>query len=152
MTDALYIPNFKYNLLSISKLILHSDIQVVFSNNGCFIQNQKTGRRIAINQHVGLYVFTIPDRFVNYINLWHNRLGHVSDKRLELLKQNYSCIHLRKDHCKACYMAKQKKLSFPNSDSHALKIFDIIHVDIWGPSPVSSLHGRRYFLTIVDDC
>ena len=158
MNNVLYIPNFKYNLLCVSKLVLHSDIQVVFSNIGCFIQNQKIGRRIgSVNQHVGLYVFTIPDRFVNYIdkcntsNLCPNRLGHIFDKRLELLKQKYYCIHLRKDHCEACHMAKQKKLPFPNSDSHALKIFDIIHVDIWGPFPVSSLHGHRYFLIVVDD-
>lgn len=31
------------------------------------------------------------------------------------------------------------------------KIFELIHVDIWGPYQTSSHYGAHYFLTIVDD-
>jgi len=27
----------------------------------------------------------------------------------------------------------------------------LIHVDIWGPYSIPSIHGHKYFLTIVDD-
>jgi len=27
----------------------------------------------------------------------------------------------------------------------------MIHVDIWGPTSVTSLHGQKFFLTIIDD-
>jgi len=27
----------------------------------------------------------------------------------------------------------------------------LIHVDIWGPYLISSIHGHKYFLTIIDD-
>jgi len=27
----------------------------------------------------------------------------------------------------------------------------LIHVDVWGPYSLSSIHGQKYFLTIVDD-
>lgn len=30
-------------------------------------------------------------------------------------------------------------------------IFELIHVDIWGPYQTPSHSGARYFLTIVDD-
>jgi len=31
------------------------------------------------------------------------------------------------------------------------KCFDLIHVEIWGPYSIASIHGHKYFLTIVDD-
>ena len=30
-------------------------------------------------------------------------------------------------------------------------IFDLIHSDVWGPSPVSNISGSRYFIVFVDD-
>ena len=53
--------------------------------------------------------------------------------------------------CDACHKAKQKKLIFPVSSSHSLSPFALIHVDIWGPCSTTSIHGHKYFLTIVDD-
>jgi len=37
------------------------------------------------------------------------------------------------------------------SANRALKPFDLIHMDLWGPFSQSSVHGHKYFLTIVDD-
>jgi hypothetical protein len=28
---------------------------------------------------------------------------------------------------------------------------ELLHLDVWGPSPVQSLGGARYFLSIIDD-
>ena len=53
--------------------------------------------------------------------------------------------------CDICHFAKQKHIPFTTSLSHALSNFELLHFDIWGPLSVSSLHGHRYFLTIVDD-
>ena len=33
----------------------------------------------------------------------------------------------------------------------ALHNFDLLHMDIWGPCSKTSMHGHKYFLTIVDD-
>ena len=33
----------------------------------------------------------------------------------------------------------------------ASKIFELIHLDIWGPFSKMSIHDRKYFPTIVDD-
>ncbi|XP_017433506.2 uncharacterized protein LOC108340554 [Vigna angularis] len=56
-------------------------------------------------------------------NIWHNRLGHLSDKRLEVLKQKYPCINYRSDNCNACHIVKQKKLPFTSHNSVALHVF-----------------------------
>lgn len=41
--------------------------------------------------------------------------------------------------------------TFPLSSTDTLHVFDLVDVDIWGPFSISSLHGNKYFLTIVDD-
>ena len=53
--------------------------------------------------------------------------------------------------CAPCHLAKQHKLSFPLSKTNSQNVFDLIHIDIWGPLGTPSLHGHKYFLTIVDD-
>jgi len=50
-----------------------------------------------------------------------------------------------------CHFAKQKRLPFPRSASKSKKCFDLIHVDVWRSYLLSSIHGHKYFLTIVDD-
>ena len=50
-----------------------------------------------------------------------------------------------------CQFGKQTVLPFNNSVSHALSSFDLIHSDVWGPSPISTPGGSRYFVIFVDD-
>ena len=49
-----------------------------------------------------------------------------------------------------CQFGKQTTLPFNNNVSHALSFFDLIHSDVWGPSPISTLGGSRYlFLKMI---
>lgn len=48
-------------------------------------------------------------------------------------------------------MARQTKLPFPLSTISTKKVFDMIHVDTWGPYNSPTHDGFSYFLTIVDD-
>ena len=50
-----------------------------------------------------------------------------------------------------CQFGKQIVLPFNNSVSHPLSSFDLIHSDVWGPSPISTPGGSRYFVIFVDD-
>lgn len=50
-----------------------------------------------------------------------------------------------------CPLAKQTNLPYNPSSSHASHIFDLIHVDLWGPYFLETSQGFRFFLTIVDD-
>jgi hypothetical protein len=85
-------------------------------------------------------------------DVWHFRLGHLSDSRIKLLSQYDSSITVDSNKCcTICYLAKQHRLPFPVSDSISNKIFDLVHCDIWGPFSNDSLNGVKYFLTIVDD-
>lgn len=53
--------------------------------------------------------------------------------------------------CDVYHFAKQKHLPFESSNSNASSNFELLHFDIWGPLSVPSVHGHKYFLTIVDD-
>lgn len=53
--------------------------------------------------------------------------------------------------CDTCHFAKQNKHPFPNSTIVTHAPFGLVHMDIWPPLSVPSLHGHKYFLTIVDD-
>ena len=50
-----------------------------------------------------------------------------------------------------CQFGKQTALPFNKSVSHALCSFDLIHFDVWSPSPISTPRGSRYFVIFVDD-
>ena len=84
--------------------------------------------------------------------LWYFRLGHVSNKRIDVIMTKFPFVKYNKFIvCDVCYFAKQKRLSFPISTSKSKKCFELIHVDVWGPYSIPSIHGHKYFLTIVDD-
>lgn len=89
----------------------------------------------------------------SYLNaLWHMRLGHVFSPVLHKIP----CISpdlcdITNTKCHICPLAKQTKLPFSVSNNHATHIFDLIHVDLWGPYAHETIAGCRFFLTIVDD-
>jgi len=162
LQDVLYIPDFNYNLISVSRLVSNHNFELIFFSKYCIIQDIKTKERIGIvDVDAGLYVVSLENTDSCCLNvtslhddadIWHLRMGHLSAGRLEIMKRQYRFISSRNDFvCNTCHLAKQRKLPFVNSKSRAECQFDLIHVDIWGPCPSASMNGNRYFLTIVDD-
>jgi hypothetical protein len=49
-------------------------------------------------------------------------------------------------------MAKSHKASYPLSLNKSTVPFDLIHSDVWGPAPVSTVSGIRWFVIFIDDC
>jgi len=160
LLDVLYVPQFSFNLLSVSKIVNSHHFDLTFSSSGCMIQDVKTKEKIGlVKVHVGLYVLT-PAAFTSShslcnttpTTLWHSSLGHPSNERLCLLHKKYSYIVAKNpDTCDVCHRSKQRKLLFPLSTYRTLKPFDLMHIDIWGPCS-TSINGFKYFLTIVDGC
>nr|GEW57967.1 retrovirus-related Pol polyprotein from transposon TNT 1-94 [Tanacetum cinerariifolium] len=44
-----------------------------------------------------------------------------------------------------------KRLPFENNMKRASHVLDLIHCDLWGPSPVTSIDGYHYYVIFVDD-
>jgi transposase InsO family protein len=92
----------------------------------------------------------------NKWQLWHHRLGHPSDRVLvSAVPSLSSCISINnkhvQHHCKHCVIGKMHKLPFAPSQFHSTQPLELIHSDVWGPAPVNSSNGYRYYLLFVDD-
>jgi hypothetical protein len=114
-----------------------------------YLASQAALNSISISaNNVDVFHHTIPKSAI-----WHFRLGHVSNKCITKMIQLYPSISInnKTDACDICQFSKQKKLSFPLSTSIANSKFELLYCDIWGPLVVPSVHGYKYFLTIVDD-
>lgn len=53
--------------------------------------------------------------------------------------------------CKDCHYGKHHQGHFPMSQSRAKKPLELIHSDVWGPAPILSREGFKYYIHFVDD-
>lgn len=166
LQNVLYVPHFTFNLICASKLTLHGTCSLTFQYDTCLIEALPSTMMIGIvKQSSGLYHLLQPDRgssvssaatFVNVVsnpvNLWHSRLGHLSDKALKAIATfDFVVVHDFVGPCDCYHSARQKRLVFPVSTSVSDHLFQLIHVDIWGAMAVETPAHYRYFLTIMDD-
>ena len=56
------------------------------------------------------------------------------------------------DMCESCILGKQKNVSFlKTGKTPKAEKLELVRTDLWGPSPVTSLGGSRYYITFIDD-
>jgi len=172
LTDVLYFPQFSFNLVSIPKLTRNIHCTFLFDDTRCLIQAKHSQKMIgAAELQDGLYFLKTPLACIVHtpnlhcINnaktmnlnkectLWHMHFGHASHDKLIEIKKNFPCVSIdnSSDPCDVCFYAKQKRLPFSLSSHKSSKVFDLIHMDFWGPLAITSMSGFKYFLTIVDD-
>lgn len=163
LIDVLYVPEFQFNLLSISSLTKGISCSIIFNSSFCEIQDIRSNKRIGMGERLGnLYVLcdSIPTHIPTTCNvsqfktdLWHFRMGHPSSTKLSVIKDVLH-FHPTSDgskHCTVCPLSKQKRLPFPFNNHISENSFELVHIDIWGPFSQISVEGFKYFLTIVDD-
>ena len=56
------------------------------------------------------------------------------------------------DHYEPCILAKSHRASYHMSKHKSMIPFALVHSDVWGPSPVITSSGHRWFVIFVDDC
>ncbi|RVW49883.1 Retrovirus-related Pol polyprotein from transposon RE1 [Vitis vinifera] len=169
-TDVFLAPQLSTNLISVGQLV-DNNCAVNFSGNGCVVQDQVTGKPIAKGPKVGrLFPLFLPvpdfsplssiksfacNNVSDLSMVWHRRLGHPNTQILSHVlnsdlpgnKDRYS-LSLE---CDSCKLGKSKTLPFPLHASRASHCFDLIHSDVWGPSPISSYEKFKYYVTFIDD-
>ena len=167
--NVLFVPNFRYNLLSVSAFTDSLPFSLVFNRDTCFVQELSQGKTIGKGKRKGKLYHLQFDSFladthcivasgkqqhsVSTLALWHSRLGHPSFSRLKLLQPvlGFSDSMSSNNHCNVCPLAKQRCLPFVSHNNRKDVAFALIHLDIWGPFATASIEGYKYFLTIVDD-
>ena len=90
---------------------------------------------------------------------FHCRIGHVSQEYLRkmILDKRISGIDLDTtsipQFCDVCVHAKMTRTPIPKEQAgpEATNIGDVLHTDVWGPAPMESIGGRKYFVTFTDE-
>lgn len=157
LSSTLFLPEFPFNLLSVSKLTKSYNCSITFFPGSCVFQDLTTKKEIG-RGHVsgGLHVFNETSSrsiacsgVVSPLQI-HCRLGHPSLASLKKLVP--SLHHLESLNCESCQFGKHHHVSYPpRVNKRSAHHFDLVHSDVWGPCPVDSKLGFRYFVTFVDD-
>ncbi|GJR10326.1 retrovirus-related pol polyprotein from transposon TNT 1-94 [Tanacetum coccineum] len=144
LSDVYYIPSLTMNLASVNK-ICDSGCDVNFSDSDCSIYDQKTQEVVGTGHRQGdlyvldhfRYIHAIASSSVDLSSFWLNPLGKID-------------AHDISD-CSGCKLAKFSALPFSNSVSSFNAPFDLVHSDVWGPSPVSIKGDSKYYVSFIND-
>lgn len=167
LQDVLYIPNFRCQLISVSKMS-ENGANSTFTHNVCTIR--RNGRIVASGRlEDGLYYLdTLMKRKVNYsldqrahlstLSTWHERLGHVSNETIKRMAINnvvdglsVSRSNDTLDICSGCAQGKAHSHPFKSSVRKTTRRLELVHSDVLGPIDPVSLGGARYIVTFIDD-
>ena len=166
--DVLYAPKVRRNLVSVL-VLLELGFQLMF-NKGCvkvFLDNVYYGSgyvldgfmvldttNIVLNDSSSIYVVGNSSSVSNTESiLWHARLGHIGQDRLNRLARAGLLGSLAKVElptCEHCLAGKATRLPFGKA-KRAISPLQLIHSDICGPLNVRARHGADYFITFIDD-
>uniref|UniRef100_A0A2N9IT47 Integrase catalytic domain-containing protein n=1 Tax=Fagus sylvatica TaxID=28930 RepID=A0A2N9IT47_FAGSY len=154
-----HVPELKRNLISVGQL--DTEGHAILFVGGTW-KITKGAMVVARGKKTGtLYMTTSPRDTIAVAeagadtNLWHRRLGHMSEKGMKVLLSKGKLPNLKSvefDMCESCILGKQKKVSFlKGGRTPKSKKLELVHTDLWGPSPIASLGGSRYYVTFIDD-
>ncbi|GFS69238.1 retrovirus-related Pol polyprotein from transposon TNT 1-94 [Trichonephila clavipes] len=122
LTDVLFNPKFRRNLLSGSRLE---------SKGGHFVGTQEIWHQRFCHVNNDYLVKTSKNDSV---------------KGLPRLTDN------GKTHCIPCKLAKSKRVSFKKTGAvRSKRPLELLHMQLCGPMPTESQGGNKYFLSIIDD-
>lgn len=165
LSNVLVVPSLATRLMSVSKLTKDRNCVVKMYSDYFIIQDILTkeiiGRGI---ERDGLYhledlkagrasLVVDQTEVQNKIWTWHRRLGHPSLGYMKkLLPHLFKNNNLTVFNCDTCIKAKSHRVSYAPSSNKSNSPFDLIHSDVWGPAPVSSIDGNKWFVLFIDDC
>jgi GAG-pre-integrase domain len=86
------------------------------------------------------------------LQTWHQCLAHISSSVLKHIvsSNNVSCTTSVFDVCESCSKAKSSRQPFVSSNTRSTKSLELIHCDLWGPSPVVSHQSHKYYVLFTD--
>ena len=90
--------------------------------------------------------------------LWHCRFGHIGmdATKAALMKEYVKGVTFKgpfiHDHCIACIIEKSPQLPYSHHGHCAMKVGELLHMDLCGPYPTRALGSKLYFYSILDGC
>ena len=167
LTEVLYSPEVGYTLISVGKLD-KSGFCTTFYNGKCTIKGPdgnhvgnipKTSRGLYRVDHEPDSVNEALEQLT--LDQFHRRMGHISPEvaRKLVTKGFVTGVSLDETEsgnpffCESCVYAKatRKPVFKVRQGDRATEFGGEIHTDLWGPAPVATKSGRRYYITFTDD-
>jgi hypothetical protein len=162
LKDIFVSPKLAVNLASVGQFE-DNNCDAYFSKHGCIVQDQMSGQLIAKGPKHGRLFFIqfhvprtlVPSSVLSLFctapkvsnEVWHKRLGHPNPRILSYLLKSglinntlHSSSNMFLD-CVTCKLGKSKILPFSSEGSRATNLFEIVHSDVWGISPILSHAG-----------
>jgi len=152
--NVLHVPDFKFNLISISCLIKTLACSANFYVDCCLIQELSQGLMIVKGRVFhNLYILETANQFLSASspassyasspatcsfsgsvidgNVWHQRLGHPSSLVLQKLVSVIPALQSFTSSCSICPLAKQRRLAYISHNNLALTLL-ILFIWIYG--------------------
>ena len=168
--EALFVPRLQTSLLSVSQL--STKHQIAFRNSACFLDDTVLGLL-----HEGIYRLTTRTHrsakatsnhstasslkpasansaVLPSIELWHQRLGHLSHQGLGNLLPDTAYTGgpiSTLPTCEICVKSKHQRKITREAAPRTTEPFQLIHSDLCGPISPESASGLRYFILYIDD-
>nr|GEW52850.1 hypothetical protein [Tanacetum cinerariifolium] len=171
-----FVEELKYNMFSVSQICDNKN-SVMFTDIECLVLGKDF--KLVDDKHVllrtprqqNMYTINLKNVFphknltcliakalVDKSMLWHKRLGHLNFKTMnKLVRSNlvkgFPSKNFEIDHsCVACLKGKQHKASCKSKlVNYISKPLHTLHMDLFGPTSVSSLNYKWYCLVVTDD-
>ena len=170
MENVIIVPGLRKNLISVKQICdrggevnfvgetaqITKDGKVVMTATR--VENKLYRLNLRNNSSMEAHNAEDQQKQISKIDLWHERLGHLSESEMKkLLRSNMMegldfSLDDKLSFCPVCSIGKQTREKFIATDSIRTKdIGEVIHSDVCGPINIASIGGARYFLTFVDD-
>src|SRR5882757_27707 len=167
LTEVLFSPEVGYTLVSIGRLD-ELGYSVTFADGVCTIYDPTSdvvGRVPKSTRGLYRVVHGLPGdvsasaETISVMEL-HRRMGHISPSVARRLAENGLVSGVKVDlssgenvYCESCVYAKatRKPIAKEREGERAKEFADEVHTDLWGPAPVETFGGRRYYISFTDD-
>nr|ABA95374.1 retrotransposon protein, putative, Ty1-copia subclass [Oryza sativa Japonica Group] len=159
-----HVPSIKKNLVS-GSLLCREGFRLVFESNKCVVSKYGTFVGKGYDSG-GLFRFSLNDmcnnhNAVNHIsendesNVWHSRLCHVNFGCMTRLANmslisKFTLVKGSKYH--TCVQSKQPRKPHKASEARNLAPLEHVHSDLCEMNGVLTKGGKKYFMTLIDDC
>ncbi|KAG7594152.1 Reverse transcriptase RNA-dependent DNA polymerase [Arabidopsis thaliana x Arabidopsis arenosa] len=162
LNDVLVCPDVARNLLSVSKLCSDYPCSFKFDSDGVRVKDKQTKQLLTVGRRdKDLYVLENPAFTAFYSTrqhstsdeVWHQRLGHPHAEILQHLSRTEAISVNKRTNklCESCQLGKSAQLPFSSSTFVATKPLERLHCDLWGPAPVCSSQGFKYYVIFIDN-
>jgi hypothetical protein len=167
LSHTLYIPQFKFNLISVGQLLKSKFVFVLEPKS--HIRRPDNLFSLSIIQERNMFIlgvtsFVIPQNALLSLStkaiephVWHNRLGHTSYKHLFKTANMVESLNLSSKYapdyvCETCSKGKLKVKDIHDGPfPKPTECFDVVYMDTTGKAPIATKGGALYIHLFLDE-